>query len=117
MRIEVERLEHEADVLSDAVQVDTTRHDLGAVDPDPSVARLLEAVDASQEGALARPGRPDEDDHLTRPHPEVDALQDFEVTERLVEVIDLEQEAVVGHRVARGALNCTSACAASGRDP
>src|SRR5690606_21031352 len=51
---------------------------------------LLEPVDAADQGALAGARGPDDHDDLALVHRHVDVAQDVEVTEPLVEALDLD---------------------------
>ena len=62
--------------------------DLVALDDDPAGVDRLEQVDAAQERRLARSRRADEADDLVLGDVEVDAAQDLERAERLVQALD-----------------------------
>ena len=51
----------------------------------------LQQVDASQQRALARPGRPDEAHDLVLRHGQVDALEHEMVAERLAQALDAQR--------------------------
>ncbi|MCY1456082.1 hypothetical protein D9M71_732780 [compost metagenome] len=60
MRKSVPLLEHDADLLPQAVQVGGVVMDLDAVDPDVAFLDWLQAVDAHQQGRFARTGATDD---------------------------------------------------------
>jgi hypothetical protein len=62
MRDQVRGLEDHADLAADRVDVDIWVGHLHAADEDRSRGRLLEAVDAAQQGRFAGPGRTDDTD-------------------------------------------------------
>src|SRR5581483_730999 len=66
-----------------------------AVDPQPAGVDLLEVIDAAQEGRLARAGGAEDAHDLTAVDGEVDALEDLEATEALVDALGLDHE--LGH--------------------
>ena len=88
VREQVERLEHDPDPPPDPVDVDALGGDLLALDDDPAGIDRLEQVDAAQERRLAAARRADEADDLVLGDVEVDAAQDLERAERLVEALD-----------------------------
>ena len=67
---------------------------------DPPGLQRLQQVDTAQECGLARPGRADEADDLVLADDEVDATQDLQVAERLVDALDADgltaQQATAG---------------------
>ena len=76
---QVEALEDHADFLAYLVDVSlAVEHD--AIDADFAGSRLFEVVHAAQQRALARAGRPDNDDDLFLLNCEVDALEHLDVT-------------------------------------
>ena len=91
VREEVERLEDDPDPATDPVDVDALGRDLLAADDDPAGIDGLEQVDAAQERGLARPRRPDQADDLVLGDGQVDAAQDLERAERLVQPLDPER--------------------------
>ena len=90
VREEIEVLEHHAHALAQPVHLAGARGDLLAIDEDASAGRLLQQVDAAQEGALARAGGPDDDDLLALVDALVDAAENLMVAKALVEVTDLD---------------------------
>ena len=90
VRIEVERLEHHADALARMVDVGARIEQVDAVDPHRPGGRLLEPVEAAQQGRLARPRRADDEHQLALGQQEVDALQDMKGAEMLVEAARLD---------------------------
>ena len=79
MRVERVGLEHHGDAALDRRQV----VDPLAADDDVAAGDILEPGDHAQQGRLAAARRADEDDELAFRDLEVDALDDFEVAERL----------------------------------
>ena len=67
------------------------RGDLVAFDDDPAGVDRLQQVDAAQQRRLARARRPDEADDLVLRDGEVDAAQDLDGAERLVQALDPER--------------------------
>ena len=87
MREEVEALEHHADLTPDGLDPAHVVGELGAVDDDPAAVVLLQAVDAADQGGLARPRRADHDDDLLPADDEVDPPQRGEVAEPLLHAL------------------------------
>ena len=102
VREQVERLEDDPDPPADAVDVDASGGDLLALDDDPSGVDRLEEVDAAQQRRLAAPRRADQADDLVLGDLEVDAAQDLEVPERLVQALDRGAPAVGAAAVIAG---------------
>jgi hypothetical protein len=109
MREQVEALEDEADLLPLLGELAVAEMDVLAVarlaladqlavDVDAAGARLLEIVDAAQQGGLARAARADDRDDLAAGHIEVDAGQHLEREEALVQVDDAQQRIHVSAR-------------------
>src|SRR6266542_38837 len=71
-------------------------------------SKWTEPADAPEQRALARAGRPDDEDELLGTDPEVDPLQDMERAEVLVQPDDVED---------RRHITCTSAPACRRRTP
>jgi hypothetical protein len=90
VRVEVERLEHHADAAAHGVDVDPGRHEVHALDPDRARRRLFQAVAAAQQRGFARARGADDEDQLASGDLEVDALENLEVAERLMESGNLE---------------------------
>src|SRR5215510_7871809 len=61
-----------------------------AVDHDRSGRRLLQAIEAAQQGRLARARRADHEDELALGHAEVDALQHVQMAEVLVDAAGVD---------------------------
>ncbi len=59
--------------------------DLLAGDEHFPAGRPLEMVDTAQQGALARAARPDQHQHLAGRHFEIDAFEDLELAEALLQ--------------------------------
>src|SRR5579883_2968599 len=83
--IEVERLEHHADALAGMIDVCLRTQHVDAVDDDRTRRRLLEPVEAAQQGRLARARRADHEHHLAFGDRQVDTLQDMKGAEVLVD--------------------------------
>ena len=92
MRIEVEGLEHHADALAGVVDVGPRVEHVDAVHHHRAGGRLLQSVEAAQQGRLARARRADDEDELALGDREVDALQDMERAEMLVEAARLDNQ-------------------------
>ncbi len=60
------------------------------VDRQPTGVDLLEVVDATQKGRLARAARPQHHEHLSRLNLEIDALEHFEAPEALVDALGFD---------------------------
>src|SRR5438552_6179784 len=95
VRIEVEGLEYHADALPGVVDVGPRVEHVDAVHHDAAGGRLLQPVEAAQQGRLARARRPDHEHQLTFGHPEIDALQDVKGAEMLVDAARVDDR--VGH--------------------
>ena len=63
---------------------------LFAGDQDLALVRVLQQVDAAQEGGFARAGRSEDGDHVAVAGGEGDALEHFEVAVALVQVTDFQ---------------------------
>jgi hypothetical protein len=87
VREQVEGLEHHPHPCPDGVGVLPWVGDVLAVEQDDAVVDVLQEVDGPQEGGLARPGRPDQDDAPVRVHVEVDAVQHDVRAERLAHAL------------------------------
>ncbi len=102
VREEVERLEDDADVAPHAVHVHAAAGDLLPLDPDAAGVDLLEQVDAAQQRRLPGSGGADQAHDLVLRDGQVDAAQDLEVVERLVQALDSERRrrapSVIGRR-------------------
>ena len=96
MREEVEGLEDDPDPATHAVDVDAARGDLLAADDDAARVDRLEQVDAAQERRLARARGADEAYDLVLGEAQVDAAEDLELVEGLVQALDLESTTVLG---------------------
>ena len=91
VREEVERLEHDADPPPDAIDVHVGSRDVVAFDDDAPGVDRLDQVDAAQQRGLAGARRADEADDLVLIDRQVQATQDLEVAERLLEADDLQR--------------------------
>ena len=85
VRIEVEGLEHHADALARMVDVGRADRACRCRRPRRAGGRLLQPVEAAQQGRLARARRPDDEHQLALGHLEIDALQDMKGAEMLVD--------------------------------
>jgi hypothetical protein len=85
VRVEVEGLEDHPDPLPRLVDVRGAVEHVDAIHGDGPAGGVLQPVQAAQQGGLARPARPDDEDQLARPHLQVDALQDMQGAEMLVD--------------------------------
>src|SRR5215217_4202814 len=94
MREQVERLEDHADLAAYRVDVDIRVGHLHPTDEDLPRGGLLQAVDAAQQGRLAGPGGADDTDDLAEVQAQVDASEDLQAAEVLVEVMHLDGRAV-----------------------
>ena len=83
---QVELLEDHADLAPDRGDVADVVRQLDAVDDDLAALVLLQPVDRPDEGRLARAGRAEDDQHLARLDGQVDATQDVQLAEPLVDV-------------------------------
>src|SRR5665647_3133203 len=98
VREQVELLEHHAALHADLVDVllegaaVAAAGDVDAADADLAGRRVLEEVEAAQEGALARAGGPDEDQDLALELLEVDALEHVVLAEVLLQSFDPDDE-------------------------
>jgi hypothetical protein len=81
MRIQVELLEHHADLLAHAVDVHVGPSNVGAVDHHRAAGGLLEPVAATQQRRLAGARGPDDEDELALRDDKVDPLQHLEGAE------------------------------------
>ena len=63
-----------------------------ALDLDGARVNRLELVDAAQERALARAGRPDDREDLAAADLHIDALEHSEVAERLVDIVHAQHD-------------------------
>src|SRR5262249_59802004 len=96
---EIEGLEHRADPAPNGIDVGRARHQVDAVDMNRAAGRLLEAIAATQQRALARSGGPDDEHELLRQHREIDAAQHLEMTEALAQAAYFEDWPALGaHR-------------------
>src|SRR6266508_4660564 len=82
--------------------------EIHAVDQDAPALRNVEALDELRERALARPGRPDDPDHLSRRHIESDIVQDLRSVDAIAkrDMVELDVAADRGqprapHRIGR----------------
>jgi hypothetical protein len=96
VREQVERLENHADAAAGSVDVDVFVGDFVAVDDDFALLRFFKEVHAAQQRRLAGAGRPDDADHLAAFDLDVDALEDFERAESLVQTRNFDDH-VSGH--------------------
>ena len=87
VREQVEHLEHHADLLAELVDVLRVAH-VRAEDFHRAALRLLEAVQAAEQRAFPRAGRPDDADDFALIDVERDIFQDLVRTERFHHVID-----------------------------
>src|SRR5687768_15338133 len=90
---EVERLEDDADLLADPIDVESGRGQRLTVHDHLAAIHRLEPIDAAQERGLAGPRRSDHDDDLRAIDRHRDALEDVQRPERLVDVADLDHRA------------------------
>jgi hypothetical protein len=93
---EVEGLEDHPGLPADLLDVLDVVAELDPVDDDPSGVVLLQAVDASDQGRLARAGGADDDHHLLAAHPHVDVLEGLEVAEVLVDALEPDHRLTLG---------------------
>jgi hypothetical protein len=83
--------------------------DLGAVEDDAALLVTGQAVDASQQGRLARAGRAADDDALAPPDGERDAAQDMGLAVPRLQILDLElKQAVAVHCASRSRHHASS---------
>ncbi len=99
MREQVELLEDHADVGAQAGQVDARPRDRLAEDDDVPLLHALERVDAADQGALAGARGPTDHDDLAAVHREGDVAQDVELSEPLVDGLELDHR--FGHGLIR----------------
>ena len=85
---EVEALEHHADGLAQAVDVDVLGGQVLAVEPHVAGVGGLEQVNAAQQGGLAGAGGADDGDDLARHDLEVHAAQDVVCAKGLLNALD-----------------------------
>src|SRR5262249_4373199 len=98
VREEVELLEDHPDPLADEVELPAllarsrarAPADVASLEEDLALLGRLEQVDAAQQRALARAARAEDADHLASGDVEVDAAQDLEVAEALVDAPEAE---------------------------
>ena len=90
VREEVEGLEDDPDLASDAVHVDAARRHLLAGDRDAARVDRLEEVHAAQERRLARAGRADQAHDLVLGERQVDPAEHLELAEGLVDALELQ---------------------------
>src|SRR5205807_9841006 len=95
-RIEIERLEHHADFAPHGVDVGSARHQVDTVDDDRAAGRLFEPIAATQQRALARAGRADDEHEFLRRDGKIDAAQNFGLAETLAQAANGEDG---GHSV------------------
>jgi hypothetical protein len=96
---QVERLEDDADVPADPIDVHPPGGDLLAVHDDAAGVDGLQEVHALEEGGFARSRGSDQTDDLVRGDRQVDAPQNLELVVRLVDVLQAECLAIpVAHR-------------------
>src|SRR5262245_53622355 len=100
MREKVESLEDEADLATflgeltvaqmDGPAVDQLLTNQHVVDIDPPRAWLLEVIDAAQQRRFARSARPEDRNLLAARDVEIDAGENLELSEALVQIDDAE---------------------------
>ena len=90
VREEVELLEDDPDPLPDRGDLGAFAGDLLAFEEDPPAVDRLEQVDAAKERALPAAARPDDDERFARGDLEVDAVEDDELAEALVNRLGLD---------------------------
>ena len=88
---QVEGLEHDPDATTDSVGVDAFGGDLLAFHGDPPGIDRLEQVDAAEQRGFSRARCADEADDLVLGDGQVDAAQDLERPEGLVQVLDAQR--------------------------
>ena len=114
VRIEVEGLEHHADALAGMVDVGPRVEHVDAVHHDAAGGRLLQPVEAAQQGRLARARRADHEHQLALGHLEIDALQDVKGAEMLVDAARVDDRlAVAADRPSPLRSRCASETSAS----
>ena len=83
---EIEVLEDHAHFLAEQVDIGLGVIDHLSVDVDLALGRDLKHVETADQGALAGPGRPDDDHDLSLLDLQIDALQNFQVPEIFVKI-------------------------------
>src|SRR5690606_18345640 len=96
VREEVEVLEHHAHFAAHFVDALEIGRQLGAVDDDLAFLMLFEAIDAADQGGLARTGRTGNDDALAAHHPEVNVPQNVEIAVPFVHADDVDGDIGLG---------------------
>jgi hypothetical protein len=91
MRKQVEALEDDADLAAQAVHIDARPGDAIAFELDLAALDRLETVDAAQQGGLAAAGRTDQAHHLMLVDRHVDAAQNIQRPEALMDVMDFKK--------------------------
>src|SRR5690606_1766907 len=114
VREEVERLEDHADIGPQPRQLLALVREQLPVEPDGSRAHALQPVDCPAQGRLPRARGADDDDHLPPAHGEVDVLQYMQVTEVLVDVLQLDQR-IDGHTAPTHSQPCGAAATYPGK--
>ena len=94
VREEIERLEDDPDPAAQLVHVDSACRDVLTAHDDASRVDRLEQVDAAQERGLPGAGSADEAYDLVLGEAQVDASEDFELVEGLVQTLDVESVTV-----------------------
>jgi hypothetical protein len=88
-------LEHHADVLAHLVEVDLRVREVEVVDDHGSAGDVLQFVETAQERRLARARRPDDAHDLAVFDRGVDAVEDDEFPERLLQTLDADLDPVL----------------------
>jgi hypothetical protein len=88
MGVEVELLEHEPDLLPEPAQIDLRVVDRHAVYMYLTIVDGLELVDAPDERAFSRPGRPADHDDFARINMEIHVIEDMEIAKPLVDLFE-----------------------------
>src|SRR6185503_13839286 len=89
VREEIERLEHHVHLPADFRDIRIPVEDIDAVDLDGPAARLLEQVEAAQEGALAGARRADDGNHLAPANLGADVPEHAQLAVTLRQMLDL----------------------------
>ena len=85
---QVELLEHHSHLAPDLLNIADIVRQFGPVHDDAPLLVLFQAIDTANKGGLARPGRADDHDHLTRFHSEINSTQGLKLSKPLVQILN-----------------------------
>ena len=97
VRPQVKALKHHAEMFAQLVDVGAAARDFDAVDRDRALVGVFQCVDAAQHRGFARTRRAQNHHFFAAVHIKVDALENLQIAEMLVQPADADHDVFVAH--------------------